>query len=793
MISAPPALTRVILCLSLLITSAWAQQPAPAPAPARESAESQFNTAKQVYNYGRGQKDYYKSRQALQTAEKAFRTFTKQHPRNELRKEAYYSMAVCQLLTGNTDSAESNFERIISAYKTGHWVGASAYRLAAQHFNRKDYIMSAKYFKIASRQYQKEELATQALYQYSRSLLLSNKNNEAITPLKELAESPTIYAEISRLALAKIYYQNGDYENATPHFQQLYKSKALAEKDNAESFLYYGLCLSKMGKKEEAISVLQQALKNPNTSEADKAKAQHEVFDMYYQAGDYDTIISEYQKGLYAGEPQGTAQTYLYAGYALLKKEHYTRAVNAFNTVEGLRPNTQEGFEASYRRLYCFYQIDSASVTSQADSFYNNYKGRGKGSDWHMLSKVYKAETLYSNGQIESAAKVYRLVDSEDIPLSLQPNFLYKKLICLAENEDYLRSIKSASAFISNFPNHDLLYEVRLRRANALLNSDNNAAAATDFEIVLEDLPESPLAAMALQGLIQVYRKDRRYEELVESCELLLGKFPALKQQPRAHANYWLGWGRFKLEEFDKAIPPLQQARRLAPDFYKEASGTRILYSTYYLRDPKAMKVAHDRVLNDVPGKYFPPKMLAWLGIQSYQNKDFVSAQKVLNSIANREKPTETPIDVWRYLAKSYLELGQYPDALVTANVVAALEEKSFWKADALLDVANAQLGLNNLDEAISKSKEGLNYEPKGTIQSSLRFTIAEAHTLRGDVIAAKDEYLLVAAEFDGDQAIHPIALWKTAQLLQQSDPDSASAMKSLLEQRYPDWQAPKS
>jgi len=312
-----------------------------------------------------------------------------------------------------------------------------------------------------------------------------------------------------------------------------------------------------------------------------------------------------------------------------------------------------------------------------------------------------------------------------------------------------------------------------MRKGNALLAHNNYAAAATDFKKILEELPESPLAAGALQGLVKVYSKNNRYEELVESSELLLGKFPALKKQPKAHAHYWLGWAHFKLENFAEAIPELEIARRLSPQFYKEPAGTRILYCTYYLKDEAAMKSAYNRIMQDVPGKYFPPKMLAWLGIQAYQNADYLTSRKVLNSIANRKTPIETPIDVWRYLAKSYLELGQYPDALEASKVVISLEESSFWKADALLDTADAHLGLNNYDECISTAREGLYLEPKGTIESALLFTIADAYANRGDTIAAKTEYMLIASKFDGDPAVHPLALWKTATIL------------------YPDWEIP--
>ncbi len=786
MISLRSASLRLLLICSLIMAVPSSAQQAEDP------AQALMDSARQFLTYGRSEKNHNKSRRALKMAETQFRDFLRTYDNHPDRKEALYRMALSQLLTGNIDSAEANFDSMINAYRTGHWVGAAAYRMGVQNFNKGYYKSATPYFRIASRQYEKSHLAELALYQYSRCLLLTEQLDTAIAPLKQLSNTETVYADNSRLALAKIYIQKKDFDQAIPILESLTGVDGVDATVLNDAYVQYGLTLANTGQREKALEILNRVMQEPAVSSENKSRAQKELVQIFYQEGDYDSIIAQYDRGLIPGETLPTAQMYLYAGYALMKKGHTNRAINAFNTVETIRPGTKEGYEACYRRLYCYYQAQSGAVSSQADALYNVYKDVKGFTAWQKMAKVYKAETLYHTNQLTEAATTYKLIDSEELPVSLQPNFLYKKLIALHDAEDYRRSVKSANAFLNSFPNHKLAHEVRVRRGSALLASENRAGAAEDFEFILEEAPESSLTAIALQGLIKIYSKDNRYAELQEACELLIGKFPALKQLPRAHAHYWLGWAHFKQEQFDRALAPLEEARKLAPDYYKEAAGTRILYATYYLRDSDKMAESYTRLLQDVPGKYFPPKMLAWLGIQAYQNENYLTAQKVLSEIVDLSRPEQTPIEVLRFLSKSYLQNDQYANSKQVAKIVLNMEESTFWKADTLLDIANTELGLGQLDKCIANAKEALYFEPKGTIESSLRFTIAEAYALQGNTQAAKTEYLLVASQFDGDPAIHPLALWKTAQLLKNSDPDASAALLSTQQQKYPDWNAPK-
>lgn len=792
---------------SLVLTlGAIAQVPAPAPAPApkpivpqptaaeiRAAADQAFYRASKVYEYGRNHEDYNEKRGALRTAELSFRSFLKNYPGHPERQRAYYRMATCQLLSGNIASAEANFKFIIDNYKKGQLVAASAFRLGTQRYNEENYKKAIPHYKKASEESEKEAVRQQALYLHARCLMLSGDKDSALKPLERLAnDKSSSYRYTALLALAHIKFELSKFNEALTYFEKLTEVKEGIQPDiKAEANLYRGICYGRLGNKDKAEEVIEETIDTPGIKNDYKAIAQNELFQIYFEHENIDKVISQYEKGIYPGEKIITAKNYLLSGYALLKKDLYERSVTAFNQVETLVPNSALSFEASYRRLYSLYQLDRVTVPDHADDFKKIYGGYQKEKYWHKVIGLFKAESLFHAGQIEQAAKVYRSIDSNDLPQTLQANFLFKKMSCFVEAEDHSSVITTAGHFLDQFPQHDLNYEVHARRGKAYLESGNYPSALSDFQKILKEIPESSLTAVALQGMITVYRKERDYEELILASRLLLDKFPNLQRTSRGHAYFWMGWGHFKLEQFAECIEPLRKAREISPDFYNEPSGTRIFLASYYLQDADIMKQAFYRVKEDVPGKYLPPRIIAWLGIQRFQKEDYYTSASVLEGIANKEDPLETPIDVWRYLAKASIETGKYEQALTCIDHVLDREEEDFWKSDALLDKSQALIGTNQTDEAISTAQEGLNYEPKGTIEAGLRFSIAEAKYRKGELDVARDEYLLVAERFKGDETVRPYALWKAIQIMKAQSNTSSIAMSQALREEFPEWQPP--
>jgi tetratricopeptide (TPR) repeat protein len=177
--------------------------------------------------------------------------------------------------------------------------------------------------------------------------------------------------------------------------------------------------------------------------------------------------------------------------------------------------------------------------------------------------------------------------------------------------------------------------------------------------------------------------------------------------------------------------------------------------------------------------------------MQSYNAGDFTSAAKSFALVSNPAEPRETPKEVWRYLAKSRLEIGDAEGALTAVNNLLNIEDNSGWKADGLLDRGRALLALDHAEEARKAADEALALRPQGHTSAGLNILIGDLDLRAGDAKTAAGKYLIVV-EFHDDKELKPLALWKLVQALEkQSDSAEAEKYRQRLKSEFPDWKEP--
>ena len=93
--------------------------------------------------YGNDIQDLNQKRSAFRMSIPLFREYLHTRPKGDLAQQASYQLGMALLLTGEREQAEATFNSNIHRYRTGNWVALSAYRLAAQLYNRKDWVRAA--------------------------------------------------------------------------------------------------------------------------------------------------------------------------------------------------------------------------------------------------------------------------------------------------------------------------------------------------------------------------------------------------------------------------------------------------------------------------------------------------------------------------------------------------------------------------------------------------------------------------------------------------------------------------
>ncbi|NNC87419.1 MAG: tetratricopeptide repeat protein, partial [Akkermansiaceae bacterium] len=503
----------------------------------------------------------------------------------------------------------------------------------------------------------------------------------------------------------------------------------------------------------------------------------------------WNAVVKIFQRGEFPGEPDIQAGIYMLAGRALANLDRHHEAIRLFFNVERLSPLTDLGFEASYRRLASFYEVNGPNIAAQADSLIEIYGGKHPDHKWVQLALVMKAETLFHRDRMAEAAAAYSEVSPKNLPEDLLPGLYFKRGWALAESGDYNRAAQDLTTFISRFPDDPRVLQALAQRGSAYLKLGDRSSALKDFDQLLATATEPNIQAFAHQHRGRIFREDRRYESMIEAYTTLLNEHDRLSRDTVANANYWIGWGWFKLDEWAKCLPYLEQARSLVPANYKEPAGTHLVIAAYSLKDAEQLKKAVIRLQSDVPGKRLPVKMLTWLGLQLFQQGDFDGADTFLTLASNPEDPADTDLIVWRHLAKARIELRHYSRAMDVLPIVLEREESDFWRTDACLDKVHALIGLGKWDEARVACHEGLQMDPHGTILAGLNMSLGKIAMQRKDYESAAASFLRTAEVFIDDREIKPLALHLAAEALDGLErADQAAEIRAQLKREFPEW-----
>ena len=750
-----------------------------------------YKRANRLYEYGRESKDYGASRNALRHCVPLFREFINTAPRHEFAQRSWYRLGMALLLTGDTLEAEHCFNTVIRQYRTGHFVATAAYRLAAQRYNDKDWNAAAPYFGIAAREAVKGDLGPKSLYYQARCLILANKREPALKILNKIINDPkNPFTDYARLATGQLHAAAGRHELALQEFELLFGPR-VAPQERAQALLSAGESAAKLGKTELAEGYLNQVLSTPGVSHTFKARSQLALMEARFVEEDYKAVVAMLRRGNFSGDNTVQSKVFMLGGRALAKIGQHHDAIRYFFNVERLAPLSTLAFEASYRRLISFYKVNGSNLAAQCDAFLDIYSASFPDHKWLHRARLIKAETLFHRGSIAEAGTAYGDIDPWKIDESLRPAVLFKRGWCLGDSGDNNGATESLTRFITRYPDNPHFQEALAKRGSAYLKLDDRGSALKDFERLLASKPDTILAAYAQQQCARIFREERKYRRMIDCYQKVLNDFGTLRQATEANAWYWIGWGYFKLEEWEETIAPLERARSLVPANYKEPASTRLVLAAYSLKDAERLKTEVLRFREELPDKPLPPKMLTWLGLQLFQVGDFDHADTFLGLAATPDEPANTDLIVWRHLAKARIQLRHFKRALEVVPFILEREDAPLWRADAFLDKSHILVGLDRWEEARDAALEGLALDPKGAVRAGILITLGDIAVHRNDFQSAASHFHRAANLFPDDQEIAPLSLHRAADAYEKNgQAEDAAKLRKILATQFPSWSA---
>ncbi len=760
------------------------------PALAPDRANDQFLRGKNLYDSAQASTVLENRINYYQRAAQIFADYLDAFPNHPNAEMAWWFLGNSYYQSGQIDDAKRCFSTLLNRYGKGKWAAAAAYTLAADYYNNGKYAFAAPLFERFAESAAKPEDGARGYYHAGACYRLLGRDREAVKAFIKVVDDPAgvLFAPQAKLALGHLALKAGDQEEALSRFEDVAAAARYPAKYRGEAALYAALSATKLGKTELSDKYLDLILRSPGMDEF-RPDAQTALMENLFAKGQYREVVDIFRRSALKGDGEREANRLMIAGRAYMRIKQYAEALQLFRDVEKqVKPETDLAFHAAYYRLLCFFQIEGRNVPEQVDAFLQLYrKARPSDSRIHT-AMMMKAESLFSSNDIAGAAKVYSQIDAGAISDKNRPGLLYQRGWCLSEAGDAQGAVRSLSEFISKYPDDPRVPSALAKRAKSYVDSGESAKAIADFDKLTGPGVPAELASFAWLESAHLRRTEANNADMILRYKGLLGAIKDLDPNLQAEANYWIGLGLVRTNAPKESVAYLEKARELRPDAYSKHAGQLLALGYFAAQNPQ--KLAEEINLA-IAGNYdgdIPDPAIQWSGMQSYNARDFSSAAKSLTLVSNPEEPRETPKEVWRYLAKSRLKIGEGEGALVAANNVLDVEQDPGWKADGLLDRGRALFLLKRYDEARKAADEAADLHPQGRTSAGLRILSGDLYFQDKKLDLAGADYLNVVLLHE-DKDLKPLALSKYIQvLIDQGKTDEVEKYRQQLQNEFPDW-----
>ncbi|MFD0895968.1 tetratricopeptide repeat protein [Luteolibacter ambystomatis] len=798
--------TLAFLLLAAAPLTAQVPQAQPVdPALQADPGNDMFQRGKNLYDQAQATGSQEAKIEMLQRAAAIFSDYLTQFPNHANTEPAWLYMGQSLYLSGKVDEGKRAFQTLINRFNKGPWVGAAAYTLAIDAFNKRDYQTSAPLFQKYGDNANRPEDSARGYYYAAESFRGQNQDRQAGDLYRKVinATAGGVHVPLAKLGLGNLLLKGNKHEEALPLFEAVVTSEATPQA-RGEAALKAALAAAKLKKPELADKYLKLIAITPGM-EKFRPDALSLLMETAMADKDYPGVLDAYRKsGLEAADAieappdqkasydEKKAMRLLLAGRANFQLKKTSEALRLFRQVESsISPQSELAYQAAYYRILCFYAIDGEHLPDQVDAFVQIYrKSRGNDKNLHT-ALLMKAETLFNRSDYTKAASTYAEIDASLINDSNRPGLLFNRGWCLAEAGDPQGAVKSLTKFISDYPKDSRINKAMAKRASSYVQAGEGAKAIDDFD-KLANSGDEEYARLAWAESARMRRDENNLPDMIVRYKGLLAKGGTLTSKLDAEANFYIGWGLVKTNAAKDSIPYLEKARSLQPETFGKHAGLLLALGYFASQNLDKLTEEIDLAIEKQYAKELPDQALEWAGMQAYYANKFAASARFLDRISNPDEPRETSKGIWRYLGKARYETGKYEDALKATLNVLAVEEDPALKADALLDKGRELFALKRDAEAQATHDEATKMHVEGRTGAGLRMLSGDLKMRAGKAEEATHDYQYVVLWVE-DRDLKPLALWKLARALEKKG-DTAEAEKysSQLKKEFPNWEAPK-
>ena len=436
---------------------------------------------------------------------------------NKLRVEDFYQLGFTQQQTGRCDKAIKNFEQL---NKVNTPLGQSAmYSLATCQIQTGNKTAARNAFKAASRMQFDRNIQEESQYNYGKLSYELKYDREAIPALQSIRADSKYYNEAQTM-LSNLFLNTRDYENALAILDKV-PSKTPQMRETYQKVAYYrGLQLYRQGVLPRAETFFRKSLETPIDNRT-TALSYYWLGEIAHQAQNYKKSAQEMSKFISLAKTMNRLpdESSLYTanytqGYNFLKQKNYSGALGYFQeAIAGIRQNSmfiENEYvsndvlgDATLRAGDCLFkrnQYDKA-IRYYDEAVKNKYSGYIYAFYQKAIIEGLRGNTPEKLIALESIADNYPNSSYADNAL-LQMGITYQEI------GQFDRAIRPLKKLVEQHKNSELYNEALLKLGLISYNQGNLPTAINYYKQVFSNNPSPKEAEAALAALEEIYIDD---------------------------------------------------------------------------------------------------------------------------------------------------------------------------------------------------------------------------------------------------------------------------------------------
>ncbi|MCE3279446.1 MAG: hypothetical protein K0S44_1637 [Bacteroidetes bacterium] len=645
---------------------------------------------------------------------------------------------------------------------------ADQYELGYAFYKIKDYEEAVNYFTGVTNM--SDSLVQNAYYHLGDCYLKLNNKQNARTAFAEASklDFDKKIQEDALYSYAKLCYElaYNPYNEAIRAFQQYIKNYPNSSRiDEAYTFLVNVFTTTKNYKGAiEAIEAIK--VPTPELKQAHQRVAYYRGVDLFNN-GEYNEAIKMFDKATtYKFDKVINAQAVYWKGESNYRLKNYTKAVDSYLAyiAEPGSIGTSELSDANYNIAYSYYKLKeyegsnlwfrkfvtfkpkaeekkiNDALNRIGDGYFmqNDYVNAADYYDQSYKMKLINADyALFQKSMANGVLKKYteKITDLQTFISSYSKSpFIqrakYELALTYEKNGQADIALASYKKFMDEYPSsiymNDVLGKVGL--IYFLKNDDDNALVY--FEKLIKRDRKSEQATAAIENVKKIYTAKGN----VQGLETYLASIGAVIPQMELDSlSFIAGRNHYEDRDYKTAVSDFDNYIKKFPEgFYRLPATAMKADADDRLGNTDAALVGYSYVISKAKNEFTELALARGADI-SFKKQNYIQAQdwyKQLEQIAEDPKNLSS---AKIGLMRTNYELKNYPDAIVYAEKVLALENPGKeLKNEAHYNIAQSQLAQQKYDEAFAEFK-ALSNTAKNEMGAEAGYNVAYIYYLKND------------------------------------------------------------